>query len=166
MKYYDIVLCDVPPTLHKRLGFAFMYNASKLVSRAAHANAVIVSNDPSILEKGVLGGAKGVVPEGFRFSRKLLSLMEERSAILYIPFSLMLANGGFKLSSNLRHASQLFYYARKKNIHVGFASFAQSQEQLLSSIQIIKLAVLIGSSEQYARYSMSEINSLMFKMIK
>jgi RNase P/RNase MRP subunit p30 len=95
-----------------------------------------------------------------RINKKALEQMKEREIALCIQLSNLTMSYGLQRSRNLYMASKLFDYAKGMEIDVCFASFARTNVQLCSYIQIIELARLLGADEEYAKKSLSMNGSL------
>lgn len=170
MHFYDIVLssCDAGANLASKLGFDRLGRVgsgigivdanTQHVPDSTEGRAIAFGSDEGKLSSLVRKGIAAVHVDGFRIDRKLMEEIAANGCILCIDTKSITNSYGIRRAKALYRASRLFRLAKKKKIRVSFATLAASKEEMLSKIQLIEIAKLIGADEQYARYSMSEIN--------
>ncbi len=100
---------------------------------------------------------KAICITDFRIDRSLIAAMRDREIALCIGFNDIISSVGLRRQAMLYMSSRLFDYARKKDVEVAFASMANSKVMLLSYVQLIELAKLIGADDAYARRSLSMV---------
>ncbi|MCL4403130.1 MAG: hypothetical protein M1500_03050 [Candidatus Marsarchaeota archaeon] len=170
MHFYDIVLnsCDVSKDLTAKLGFTSVGRAGSDIgiidANAQHVikesigKAIAFGSDEGKLSALVRKGVAAVHIDGYKIDRKLMEEIAANDCILCIDTKSITNSYGTRRTKALYRASRLFKLAKKRKIRVSFATMAASVDEMLSKIQIIEIAKLIGADEQYARYSISEIN--------
>lgn len=171
MDFYDIVLegCMLPAGQEKSLGFKKIFVAGKdvrLVSAEKNGDfkdAIVSSSDKKRLVDAARGGAAALIVEDMRIDRKLLETMADKGTILCMPLSRIVMREGTDRAATVFLMRGLYDSAKKRGIHVGFASMAPSALEMCSSMQLIGLARLAGADEQYARYSLGAVNMEMVK---
>lgn len=164
MDYYDIALqgCGVDKGLESALGFKKVFLAGRDVAltgkKGNFSGAIATGSDKPVLEEAARSGARALIIEGMRTDRSLIDIMAKRNTVLCIPMSAITSKEGMERSRAIFMARGLFSSARRRRLHVGFVSLAGSREGLCSAMQLIEFAKLVGADEQYAAYSISEVN--------
>lgn len=167
MDYIDIVYgsCNVDRGMSAKLGFSRVLvanedlkviNVDEKVSGAE--GALAIGRDTAKLYAAVRSHAKAVAIIGARIDRKLLEEMSGNGVVLCMPMEQLTTCSGLERTKRIYFMRKLYAAARKRDIHVSFASFARDKLQLCSYMQLIEMAKRIGATEQYARYSLAEIN--------
>ncbi len=165
---YDIVLssCGADVSFGRKLGFEGIgvvgngivaVNADDPNAKVPEGRAIAfgsAENMSALVRKGIAG----VCISGYKIDRKLIEDMSANDCILCISTKEITNSYGIRRAKAIYRASKLFRLAKKRKIRVAFATMASSTGEMLSKIQLIEIAKLIGAEEQYARYSISEIN--------
>ncbi|MDE1810685.1 MAG: hypothetical protein KGH66_01440 [Candidatus Micrarchaeota archaeon] len=167
MEFNDIVYptCNADADFAARLGFKRLLVAGKDVEirdidRDKNTNAkdcVVIGVNKPRLEAAAKSGAIAISITDQRIDRKLMQTMKERETKLLISFAVLKETGGNDRQRTLYMMSKLLRHAVKMRIEVCFASMARSRLHMLSTMQIIELAKLIGAEEDAARKGLKQI---------
>ncbi len=170
MDSYDIVLdsCETDSGFAGMIGFKQlgvvgrgigMIDADRLHNiDSVQKRSIAFGSDAGKLSALVRKGVAAVHVSEFRIDRKLIEDIAANDCVLCISTKEITNTYGAKRARMLYKASRLFRLAKKRKIRVAFATMASSLNEMLSKIQLIEIAKLIGADEQYARYSIGEIN--------
>lgn len=99
-----------------------------------------------------------IVFKDLHINKKVMERMKESDIALCLPTSFITCSYGLQRSRNIYLMSGLFAHAKSIKLDVSFATLAMNNMHLCSYIQLVELAKLLGSDEEYARKSLSEIN--------
>jgi RNase P/RNase MRP subunit p30 len=102
--------------------------------------------------------AKGIIPLEMEVDKRVIESIKENDSMLLIPLNHILTTYGMVRVRNIKMTSRTLEYALKRRINIGFITLASSEGQLVSYMQLIELAKLIGAPENIARSGISEIN--------
>jgi hypothetical protein len=167
LDFYDIVseTCKFDSSLVKRLGFKKIFVLNTDIKAAGHGSenqrlsesSIAFGMDKNQLTTLVKNGATAVAITDSYIDKKLMDTINKEKCVLCLPMINITASYGVERSRNIYKMSKLFAYARKAGIDVCFASMAKTPAHMNSYMQLIELAKLVGSDEQYARHSISVI---------
>ncbi|MGC8571943.1 MAG: hypothetical protein ACP5RI_03350 [Candidatus Micrarchaeia archaeon] len=164
MDFYDIISdFNVEEKLEKDLGFKKFLVLGKDIQYSEKFKKDVdigISSDVKELKQFVHHGVPAIVIKGSYINKMLLSMMKDNNTIIYLPISDITSVYGIERTKRIYYMKKLFEYARSKDINIGFASFATDSFNLLSVIQLIELAKVIGADERYAKYSISSISNI------
>jgi RNase P/RNase MRP subunit p30 len=92
-------------------------------------------------------------------NKKAMEKMKESDIALCLPTSFITCSYGLQRSRTIYLMSKLFSHAKSIRLDVSFATLAMNNMHLCSYLQLIELAKLLGSDDEYARRSIGEINN-------
>lgn len=166
LDYYDIAYdsCSVDSALEKRLGYKKIFIANKdikvIEDTKGNVEDNIIVNSNRLNALAVLSQSpNAVILSDLRIDKKLMEQMLEKEIAICLPMYMITGNSGMNRSKTLYMMSKLLDYAMSLELDVSFITLAKSSSNLCSYMQLIELAKLLGADEQYARKSVSEINS-------
>ena len=168
MDYYDVAFdaCRIDGGMERSLGFKRIFAVNRDLrltdvddpKAKGSVEGVIIGANKRKLLAFARGGVRAAIVSDSRIDKKLMEQMADSGIVLCMPMSAITASAGLERTKTIYMMSSLFAHARKSGIHVSFVTLAGSSLYLASSAQLIELATLVGADEQYARYSISEIN--------
>ncbi len=91
-----------------------------------------------------------------RIDRSLIATMRDKDIVLCFGFNDLIQSTGLRRQAMLYMSGRLFAHAKRKGINITFASLARQKNMLLSYMQLIELAKLIGASEDHVRESIGK----------
>lgn len=155
----------IDANLVKRLGFKNIFALNKDIKAVGHGhenqkvdeNRIAFGMDKNQLAVLVKNGANAIAITDSYIDKKLMETIKKEKCVLCMPMSTITASYGVERSRNIYKMGKLFAYARKIGIDVCFVSMAKTPGYMNSYMQLIELAKLLGSDEQYARHSISII---------
>ncbi|MCL4381937.1 hypothetical protein M1614_03090 [Candidatus Marsarchaeota archaeon] len=150
MKYYDILFDCVQR--EKLAGFEKIFKISE------NNNKIFFGSGDEAIIHAIRHGALAVAITNFYINRKIIAEIKEYEATLCIPFSIILEKKGFERTGLLYKATVLAKFALNNKIELSIGSFAHSEQFLNSPLQLIELSKIIKIREEYAKYSLSEVN--------
>jgi len=167
LDYFDIAYdtCRIDSGLEKRLGYKRILIAQKdlkIIDNGnkkdeIEGNIFINGREENLV--GILNmNPCAIIFSDSKINKKALEQMKERDTTLCIPLGTIISSYGLQRSKNLYLTSKLLDYALGMKIDVSFATFAKSNTQLCSYMQVIEIAKLLGATEEYARNSLNKIN--------
>lgn len=165
MEFYDIVLdsCRFESGFEKRLGFKRIFIGDKDVkltnmeiAKSADSGIVYGVNKER-LASVAKGNVRGVCILDNKTDRKLMGQLSKEGITLCINLSAITGAFGLERPKRIYLTRKLVDYARKSRVEVAFLSLAPYTHYMLSAMQILELARLLGADEGYARKSMSEV---------
>lgn len=161
LEFYDIAHMGVVENkINEALGFKRIIeigndiNAAYSPSDAIEGSIFIGSGEA--LRYAAKRHPKAICITDYRIDRSLIATMRDKDIVLCIGFNDMMQSIGLRRQAMLYMSSRLFTYAKRNGVNIVFASFARKKNMLLSYIQLIELAKLIGASEEYARESIGK----------
>lgn len=168
MDFYDIAMasCEFESAFAQRLGFKKIFvcgrdiqliNADKGSSFPKEDFIAIGANKNNLLT-AARSGASAVAIADSRIDRKLMEELREQKTTLILPTSLITSSYSLERPKRLYLISKLYSHAKKLGIDVGFATMAESRQNMCSYIQLIEIAKLVGADEQQARHGISAVN--------
>jgi len=143
-----------------RLGFKDIFILGKDIKfskeKKGYALGIGISRDTKTLEYFIQNKFSAILIEDYIINKKIIADMKEKNIMLCFSIGSIISAYGLERSKLIYKMSKLFDYARSKRINICFASFAKDEKQMVSKLQLIALAKLICSDEQYIKYSLSE----------
>ncbi|MGC9190828.1 MAG: hypothetical protein ACP5FR_02860 [Candidatus Micrarchaeia archaeon] len=166
MEYYDAAIgVQIDASTEKLLGFRKIFVAGKdfkLVDmdlgKEDPKNSIAMGKTSLGLLKASRRFAKGIIPVEIDVDKRVVESIKENESMLLIPLNRIVSTYGIVRARNIKIASKVLEYALKRRVSVGFITMASSETQLMSFMQLIELAKLIGAPEDVARAGISEIN--------
>ncbi len=163
MDAYDLVRTEVNLSLSKRLGFTEIISAVK-AHLGAPESKVMMATEPTSLRR-IREGIIGLISTDYKIGGQMLAEISDNETAVFIAVSPIISGYGIQRSRQIFRAAALFNQSEKKDIQVGFVSFAGTSAELCSRIQLLQLAKLISEDDSYAKRSISETNSLLLKAV-
>lgn len=154
LEYYDLVFdtAKYDDAFTSALGFAHIFKVKDGDKRIG------IGNDPHKLTEALQRGAGVIAITDFSMDKTLLAKIKDNDAVLCIPLSVIEKSAHGSRPSLMYRAAALSRYALSKRIELSIASLADSRRYMLSYMQIIELAKLIGIDREKARECVSEAN--------
>ncbi len=115
------------------------------------------SDDKDILAV-IKANPSAIVFKDLHINKKAMEKMKESDIALCLPTSSITCSYGLQRSRTIYLMSKLFAHAKSIKLDVSFATLAMNNMHLCSYLQLIELAKLLGSDDEYARRSIGEIN--------
>ena len=160
MRFYDLADFEPDGQLAKRLGYNRIFrngDALKLSGRPEpNTKTITNSNNQQVLLRSLAD--RNTI--GIAFSdnkpdaKVVVDAAEKGKPIFFISASLLIGNHK-DIQKSLYSIRKLFRVAKKARAKTGILTFARSKEQLLSVMQLIEIAKLIGADETEAKKMIS-----------
>jgi hypothetical protein len=169
LDYYDIAYgsCNASPSLESALGYRRIFLSNKDVKiidavyrkEAIEGSITLNSSDDKDILAVIKANPSAIVFKDLHINKKVMERMKESDIALCLPASFITCSYGLQRSRNIYLMSRLFAHAKSIKLDVSFATLAMNNMHLCSYIQLMELAKLLGSDEEYARKSLSKINN-------
>ncbi len=153
---YDIARMHVEESRAKKLGFERIFAAKELMG---YQSKLILASEKDAIRR-IREGVKGMVVEDYRVENRLIAEAADKDVALYFALYPITTSLDLLRSKRIGQAVSLFKNAKQKGINIGFVSFAETEAQLCSRIQLLHCAVLVSNNEAYSRVALSETNGI------
>lgn len=157
MQYYDVAGFEVSGELASRLGFSRVYLSGRdvqlLEDRMPGAGKAIVrSSNPGILAKALRSrNTVGIVISGSELLRKVVEEVRINGKLLVFVASELTAASPSDRLRNLQRMRRLLQFATHMRAEAAIISLAGGKEYLMSRMQMVEIARLIGADDGQAR---------------
>ncbi len=157
MKYTDLTLMESPDTeLAARLGFLRVLGSIHIAVSSSSSSPegphIVISDSQGELSKALReSSVAAIVVKDSAIMRKVFAEAAEREKpLLLIATELTCAEGRQRLR-NIYRMKNLFRIAKHAGCRIGIVTLARDRESMLSVMQMIELAMLIGATRSEAK---------------
>ena len=157
MAYFDLVNMNAPePKLQRLLGFKKIFSTDDIPIVSipnAHAEKCIVKSP----EQGILRSAVrknnviGIMITDNELLRIVIEDSKEADKTIFLSVHDFTCVDTNKQLRNLHRAKTMLRFAMRSKAKVGLVSMANDDSCLLSSMQMLELAMFLSGSEEYAK---------------
>lgn len=161
MQFFDIVSLKEEADIRKlalRLGYKKILSAGTEIhiisspGDAKDGKNIIRSNNAEAIAKAIRNNSViGVIAGEVRLDKKLLEEIRSEEKLLLIPLSDIVCSRHETLQGNIKRARGALREALMSHVKVAVISLAPSRECMLSCMQMLELAKLIGATESGAK---------------
>jgi hypothetical protein len=169
LRYYDLVApgFEPDPGLVGRLGFEKVFSCGKDIAfldsdsgAVSESRFVCAGYKGNGMMAAIRNGASAIVPLGLEIERKVAEYAEGSETVVCVPVSRIISGFGFNRLRNIGRAKSLLRVCRKYGTKFTFVTFAENAFGMLSYMQVIEIAKMLGASESEARAAVSIANRL------
>jgi hypothetical protein len=112
---------------------------------------------PSLIKEGSIAGA---ILDGLEIDKKLMLAMKDDNKILILNASSLTTSAKPQRIHAFFKMRNIVSYAMRIKCKVALASLAESEEELVSSMQLLEIANMLCRNEAYARKMISALGEI------
>lgn len=168
MSYFDVTSLSNPidESLAKRLGFKRIFNngidveVTLSIPKKAQNPILLSSSSQSAINQCLQNeNVTGIINTGDEIGAKSIEkLVQKEKLIVFDAYSM---TGSSERLASINKAKKAFRYVSKMHADLAIASFAPSNDYLLSYMQLFEIAKLIGASDAQAKLMLSRIGMVL-----
>lgn len=149
MRYCDLVHTDVDDALVKRLGFSKFLKEGKEVSvTSTHTQSgkcIVKNAKENILGKAVHHNSViGIMPTDNKLSKKLIEDAAQNNKTIFLLVTDVTTTEHRARTANIFKMRKIVASAKKAEAKIAMITCANSNDDMLSSMQMLQIAELIG----------------------
>jgi RNase P/RNase MRP subunit p30 len=163
MQYFDIVdMEDVPV---EKLGYKKIFNNKNITLYNANQEKkglpYIIEADSSELNKYIKrDNIIGIIIRDLFLDRNLIELAKQNEKFIIFKSTKLTNSSSWELIRNINKMRFVLKYCMHVDAMTAIATMAKNNDELLSAIQQLEIAKLIGADEEYAKYMLHSLEVL------
>ncbi len=156
MKYFDIAGYKVDPSLAKRLGYAKIFPNDEISLETKPINRktqyILYSSDPSQVHRALKDPlCLGLALHDNTLVKKSIEQLNDNEKCLFLITSKLIGSESGSSLRSFGRARQLLASARRSGAKVALVTMANDAADLLSPLQMLGIAKLLGADDEYAK---------------
>lgn len=162
MRYFDITEMSVDEQLLKTLGFKGIFQLGNEVGRfpSGKGKSVAFMSDREAFSRAARSRETlAIVADALPLQKKYLELMREGEKMLIFPVGALTALNSSQLVRGIAQLRAAFSTAKQARVKSAVATLAKTSDYLLSSMQLIEIARLLGNSDEEAKAAVQRLEA-------
>ncbi len=158
MEYTDLVLMQqVSPELAKRLGYRRILTQSDIVvtntlGKAGAKRCLFTGSEKGRLDHAIREGSViGILLEDNIEAKSVIEHAASEEKPLFLAATHLTSSDTRERLRNIYRMRRLFAFARHARARLGLITLAADASELLSSMQMLEIAMMLGAEEPYAK---------------